>query len=154
MNFLVFSPARLPLTLFLLAAPAILPAEDPFVPAEDSGLSSTAAPSSPETFRRRARAVWDQRKTSAAPWLFMGRAYEAEGRAGKALKAFAKALKADPLAAEAYYHRGRLFEAKNRWDEAANEYQAALKVNGNYAEAKSAWEALSRRLEMKEAGKN
>ena len=62
------------------------------------------------------------------------------------MSSFAKALKVDPLSAEAYYRRGRIFEEMGKLDEAANEYQAALKVNSSYAEAAAAWQRLSDRL--------
>ena len=102
----------------------------------------------PASLRRKSRELWARRKTSPEPWILLGRAYDAEGRKGKALSAFAKALKVDPLSAEAYYRRGKIFEEKKKLDEAANEYQAALKVNSSYTEAAAAWKKLSDRLNV------
>ena len=101
---------------------------------------------SPASLRKKSRELWTRRKTSPEPWILLGRAYDAEGRGGKALSAFAKALKVNPLSAEAYYRRGKVFEEKGKLDEAANEYQAALKVNSSYAEAAAAWQRVSDRL--------
>jgi tetratricopeptide (TPR) repeat protein len=108
---------------------------------------------SPRELRTQAGAVWSTRKTSAQPWMLMARSYEAEGRTGKALRYYAKALKVDPLNAEAYCRRGKIFEAKGRLDEAANEYQAALQADRAYAEAKTAWASLSERLNASDAKK-
>lgn len=127
--------------LFLLAAaPAVWAGEaaPPAAPAE-----------TPAALRAQAKALWPGRKTSAEPWLLLGEAYEAEGKTGKALNYFQKAVKVDPLCAEAYFRRGRLFEGKGKLDEAANEYQAALKADKNHAGAAAAWKALSDRLDAK-----
>ena len=119
----------------------------PAVPA-CAGATPAAAPAagSPAALRQKARSLWDKRKTSAEPWLLLGRAYEAEGKKGKAFSQYKKAISVDPRSAEAYYRRGRYFEEKGKLDEAANEYQAALKADASYADAMAAWKSLSARL--------
>lgn len=102
--------------------------------------------------RRQSRASWSRRKTSPEPWLYLGRAWAAEGRKRKALGAFAKALKRDPLSAEAYRRRGRIYEALGKTDEAANEYQAALKADPKSEEALADWKAFSARQGAPAAG--
>jgi tetratricopeptide (TPR) repeat protein len=129
--------------LFLLAAaPAVWGGE----------AAPAAAPAeTPAALRAQARALWSSRKTSAVPWLLLGKADETEGRRGKAQGEFEKAVKVDPLCAEAYFQLGRFFEQKGKLDEAANEYQAALKADKNHAGAAAAWKALSERLDAKSA---
>jgi tetratricopeptide (TPR) repeat protein len=128
--------------LFLLAAA-------PAVWGGETALPAVAPAETPSALRAQARVLWPSRKTSAEPWLLLGKSYEAEGKRGKALGAFEKAVKVDPLCAEAYFRRGRLFEQKGKLDEAANEYQAALKADKTHAGAAAAWKALSERLDAK-----
>ncbi len=145
---------------FLILAAALIQAA--FAAAEDKPAiaSSTAAPAAvsapspaappdavpPETLLLKARELQAKDKKDPQPWVLMGQAYDAQGKRGKALSAFAHALKLDPRCADAYFGRGRVFEEKGDLDEAANEYQAALKANSSDAEAQAAWRKLSDRI--------
>jgi Flp pilus assembly protein TadD len=107
------------------------------------GEEAAPAAETPGALRARAETLMRKDKKSPEPWVLLGRAALAEGRYGKALKAFQKALKRDPHSAEAYFGRGQVFEKKGKLDEAANEYQAARMADPGHAGAKEAWKRLS-----------
>ncbi len=75
---------------------------------------------------------------SADAWTWVGRAYLAEGRNRRAVRAFNRALKWSPHNARAFWGRGQAFEKRGRLDEAANEYRAAALADPHLADAQSA----------------
>ncbi|MBL0350680.1 MAG: tetratricopeptide repeat protein [Elusimicrobia bacterium] len=87
---------------------------------------------------------------SADAWTWVGRAYLAEGRNRRAVRAFNRALKWSPHNARAFWGRGQAFEKRGRLDEAANEYRAAVLADPHLADAQSALSRLKDQASLPE----
>ena len=69
------------------------------------------------------------------PYLRVGSLNRAEGRFGKAEKAYLEALKLDPGSAPAYNNLGNLYREQERLEEAEGAYGRALEIAPRYVEA-------------------
>ncbi len=81
-------------------------------------------------------------KRNPAPYVAYGRMLVAQREFKKALKKFNKAIKIDPLCAEAFYYKGEIYEKWGKYREARISYKNALAVDSNYSKASVAWEKL------------
>ena len=69
-----------------------------------------------------------------------------QGKLGKAIKAFEKAISLKPDHAESYYNMGIAFQDQSKIYEAIEAYNKAISIKPDFSRAFSTWELLSKVL--------
>ena len=65
----------------------------------------------------------------------LGIAYNNEGEYNKAILEYSRAIKANPLYAEAFFNRGRAYGSLRQYDRAIMDFSKVLQIYPMYAEA-------------------
>ena len=103
-----------------------------------AAIETELAAGHPLAARRKAKEWARAEPRSTDAWTWVGRAFLAEGKNRRAVRAFNRALKWGPHNARAFWGRGQAFEKRGRLDEAANEYRAAVLADPRLDDAQSA----------------